>query len=230
MDWQLRNEIVDIGRQVHARGFVAASDGNLSVRAGPDRFLITPSGTSLGRLKPQDIATIDKTGRHLTGAIKPSSEYRLHLAVYEERSDVHAIVHAHPPIANGFTFAGVSLKACVIPEVVASLGDIPTTEYATPSTEEGAIVVRRHIRDHDAVMLQRHGSVTVGRDLLSAYQKLEKLEHSAQVLLTARLLGGAKALSEDEIRKVGQLREQLGIGDAEYVFRACGIGRNDQRT
>jgi L-fuculose-phosphate aldolase len=222
MEWQLRKTIVEIGALVHSHGFVAASDGNISVRLGPDRVLITPSGLSLGRLRPQDMVVIDAAGRALSGARKPSSEYRLHLMIYEERADVRAVVHAHPPVANGFTFAGVSLADCVIPEVVATIGVIPTSEYATPSTVEGANVARGLIRDYDVIMLQRHGSVTVGPTLLDAYHKLEKLEHSAQVLLTARTLGKVQPLSQEEVAKLARLREDMGLGSGKDVFRVCG--------
>jgi L-fuculose-phosphate aldolase len=174
-------------------------------------------------MQPADMVVIDHRGRQLAGRHKTSSEYRLHLAIFEERADVHAIVHAHPPIANGFTFAGAALEACVIPEVVATLGNIPTTEYATPSTQEGADVIRRHIRDHDAVMLQRHGSVTVGPTLLDAYHKLEKLEHTAHVLLVARQLGHVQPLSPDEVSRLANLRESLNLGPGDTVYRACGM-------
>lgn len=223
MEWQLRKQIVAIGKEAHARGLVAASDGNISARLGRDRLLITPSGLSLGRLKIADMVVIDLGGRLLSGHGKASSEYRLHLAVYEERPDVQAIVHAHPPIANGFTFAGQPLQACVVPEVVATLGNIPTTEYATPSTQEGADVIRRYIRDHDAVMLQRHGSVTVGKTIVDAYHKLEKLEHTAQVLLVAHQLGRVQALSANEVARLAELRELLKLGPGADVFRACGL-------
>jgi L-fuculose-phosphate aldolase len=169
---------------------------------------------------------IDGRGRLLSGFNKPSSEYRLHLAIYEERADVPAVVHAHPPVANGFTFAGESLAACVVPEVVATLGNIPTTTYATPSTQEGADVIRAYVRDHDAVMLQRHGSVTVGATLLDAYHKLEKLEHTAQVLLVARQLGRVQPLSADEVARLAALRESLDLGPGADVFRACRLPQN----
>lgn len=223
MEWQLRKQMVEYGRRIADRGLVAATDGNLSVRLTRGRVLITPSGLSLGELRPADMVLIDANGRHLTGDLKRSSEYRLHLTVYEERSDVSAVVHAHPPIANAFTFAGVSLADCVVPEVVATLGRIPTSQYGTPSTEEGPQVARGLIREHDAVMLQRHGSVTVGKTVREAYHKLEKIEHTAQILLAARSLGQVRGLSEDEIRKVAQLREQLGIGSSADVLRACDL-------
>jgi L-fuculose-phosphate aldolase len=209
MEWQLRKAMVEHGARVQAAGLVAASDGNISVRLDRNRFLITPSGLSLGELTARDIVAIDGTGREIAGARKKSSEYRLHLAIYDVRADVQAIIHAHPPTANAFTFAQLSLENCVVPEVAVSLGSIPTTAYATPSTQEGADVIRGVIRDHDAVMLQRHGSVTVG----------------AKVLLAARILGRVQPLSEGEIHKLAHLREEMGLGAADDVLRACGLNR-----
>jgi len=223
MEWQLRKQFVAVGHDVHAQGLVAASDGNISARLGGDRILITPSGKSLGRLEPADMVVIDHQGRKIAGHNKLSSEFRLHLAVYSERSDVQAIVHAHPPIANGFTFANVPLQSCVVPEVVATLGHIPTTPYATPSTQEGADIIRPFIRDHDAVMLERHGSVTVGKTPLDAFQKLEKIEHTARILLVAHQLGHVQALSESEVERLAGLRESLGIGPGEDVYKACNM-------
>ncbi len=220
-DWQLRRDICDIGRRIYDHGFVAATDGNLSVRVMGDRMFITPSGSSLGELRPADLVYMDFDRRILAGPRNPSSELALHVAVYRARPDVAAVVHAHPPTVNAFSFAGVSLADCVIPEVVVSLGSIPTTDYGTPSTDEGPRVIESLIRDHDAIVLQRHGSLTVGPTLLEAYRKLENLEHSAQVLLAARQLGGVKPLSEDELRRLGELRERFGLGSADSIFRAC---------
>ncbi len=226
MEWRLRREMVSVAKRIDERRLVAASDGNISVRIGGGRFgtgriLITPSGIALGSLRPQDIVMIDHKGRLLSGDLKKSSEYRLHLMVYEVRCDVQAVIHAHPPVANAFTFAGVPLDPCIVPEVVATLGRIPTSDYGTPATDEGATVARELIAEHDAIMLQRHGSVTVGESLVSAYHKLEKLEHTAEVLLAAYQLGGPKKLSQEEIEKLGKLREDLGIGAASDVLRAC---------
>lgn len=224
-EWQARKEMVEFGRRTAEHGFVAATDGNISIRLDSGLLLITPSGLSLGELTPQDMVLIDANGRELSGTRRRSSEYLLHLAVFEERRDVRAVLHAHPPVANAFTFAGISLSECVVPEVVATLGKIPTTAYGTPSSPEGPKVARELIRDHDAIMLQRHGSLTVGATLREAYHKLEKIEHTAQVLLAARMLGGVQPLSESEVQKLAGLREQLGLGPGEDVLRACGVRR-----
>jgi L-fuculose-phosphate aldolase len=142
--------------------------------------------------------------------------------VYEVRADVRAVIHAHPPIATAFSIAGVPLDQCVIPEVVFTLGSIPTTEYATPSSPEGAAVVRRYIAKCDALILERHGTVTVGEDVLHAYYKLEKLEHAAQVTLIARQLGHVQTLPPDEVERLMKLREQFGLAGRVYPCRTDG--------
>lgn len=220
-EWHIRRQIVDISKRVYERGFVAATDGNVSGRLSGGRVLVTPGGSCLGELEPTDLACVDMSGRFLGGRGKPTSELSLHLTVYAMRPDVDAVVHAHPPIANAFSFAGQTLEQCVIPEVVAGFGTIPTTEYATPSTEESARVIRDLIGDHDAILLQRHGSLTVGPDLRDAFFKLDKLEHAAQITLAARQLGVVIPLSPDELRRLGEMRERLGIGPAQEIYDAC---------
>jgi len=222
-EWHIRRQMVAIGKRVYDKGFVAATDGNLSQRLTGDRVLISPSGFCLGEMQPTDLVAVDMTGRHLTGPHKPTSELPLHLAAYGLRPDIQAIVHAHPPTANAFSFAGESLEQCVIPEVVVGFGTIPTTAYGTPSCEEGAQVISELIRDHDGLILQRHGTVTVGKCLRDAYFKLEKIEHAAHVTLMARLLGKVIPLSEDELRRLGQTSERLGWGPASAIYNACKV-------
>jgi L-fuculose-phosphate aldolase len=216
-EWQLRRKIVDIARRVHARGFVAATDGNISARAMGDRMFITPSGTCLGELNPADLLYLDFERHVLVGRGRPSSELALHIEVYRRRPDVQAVIHAHPPVTNAFSFAGLSLADPVIPEVVVAFGRIPTTEYATPSSEEGPVVIRELIRNHDVLILQRHGSLTVGTDLSDAYHKLEKLEHAAQTLLAARQLGSVRELSPDELDRLATVAEKLGYGRGRLI-------------
>ncbi|UCG31569.1 MAG: class II aldolase/adducin family protein [Phycisphaerales bacterium] len=216
-EWQLRRKIVDIARRVHAQGFVAATDGNISARAMGDRMFITPSGTCLGELNPADLLYLDFERRVLAGRGRPSSELALHIEVYHQRPDVQAVIHAHPPVTNAFSFAGLSLADPVIPEVVVAFGAIPTTEYATPSSEEGPMVIRGLIRRHDVLILQRHGSLTVGADLSDAYHKLEKLEHAARTLLAARQLGSVRELSPDELDRLATVAEKLGYGRSRLI-------------
>lgn len=223
----LREEIVRVCRLMWEKGFVAASDGNASVRLGGDRLLVTPSGLSKGFLSPSDVVMTDMEGKpvrlfsHGDRGLKPSSEILLHLEVYRQRPDVHAVVHAHPPLAIAFTIAGISLAQCVLPEVVVNLGSIPTTAYATPSTAEGPEVIQGLIRDYDALILDRHGTVTVGPTVFDAYMKLEKIEHLAQVTLAARQLGRVGLLPQEEVRKLVEMRRQkLGL-PPDYQGPGC---------
>ena len=220
-DWQLRREMCEVGRRVHARGLVGGTDGNLSVRVGGDRVLISPSGTCIGMLEPGDFVMIDMAGRALQGTRKPSSERWMHLSAYAERPDIMAALHAHPPITVAFTVAGVAMPQCALPEVILSFGQVPVTAYATPATPEGAVIVRDLIKRHDVLVLDRHGSLTVGASPLDALFKLEKLEHGMQVLLAAHQLGGVRNLPANEIAKLADLRESMGIGRADDVPSSC---------
>jgi len=235
----LREEIVRVCRLMWERDFVAATDGNVSVRVGRDHMLVTPSGMSKGFLSPSDVVMTDMEGTpvqsysHSGASRKPTSEIVLHLEVYRRRRDVQAVVHAHPPLAVAFTIAGISLAQCVLPEVVINLGAVPTTAYATPSTAEGGDVIRDVIADHDALILDRHGSVTVGKTLFDAYMKLEKVEHLARVTLAARQLGRVGLLPQEEVHKLVQMRrEKLGLppdyqGPGCVQCGACGREASD---
>lgn len=223
----LREEVVRVCRMMWEKGFVAASDGNVSVRLGKQRLLTTPSGVSKGFLSAADVVLIDMDGNPVGSAArgakppKPSSEILLHLEVYRQRPDVEAVVHAHPPLAIAFTIAGISLTQCVLPEVIINLGSVPTTAYATPSSPEGPAVIRELIRCHDALIIDRHGSVTVGKSLFDAYMKLEKVEHLAHVTLAARQLGRVSELPPEEVRKlIAARRKSLGL-PAEYEGPGC---------
>ncbi len=206
---ELKNLVCEIGRRLYARGLVAGADGNISVRLPRGRILTTPSGCSKGFMKPEDIVVTGLEGNALGGG-KPSSELRLHLAIYRKRADVSAVVHAHPPKAVAFTLAGASLEQCVMPEVLMYMGTVPTTRYATPASPEGPEVIEELIERHDALLLDRHGAVTVGKDLFQAWERMEKLEHFAEVVLTARQLGAVRTLSTDELARLEHAARQLG--------------------
>ncbi len=228
-EWQLRRELADIARRVYDRGLVAGTDGNVSARAGPDRFLVSPSGSCLGMLDPGDFVLIDGAGRPILGRGKPSSERWMHLAAYAERPDIGAAIHAHPPTTIAFTVAGLTIDPCALPEVILAFGQVPVTAYATPATVEGATVVRELIRRYDALVLDRHGSITVGKSAADAFFKLEKLEHGSHVLFMAHQLGQTRALPPEEIAKLAALREQMGIGRASDVPPACMPGTPQPR-
>lgn len=213
----MREAICEVGRRMYARNLVAATDGNISVRLEDGNFLCTPSAVSKGFMKPEDLVIADSAGNKLEGSGKVTSEFFTHLIAYQERPDMHAVVHAHPPTAIGFTLAGVSMTDCVLPEVVYSLGGVPTTAYATPATKEGGEVLRPLIRECDAVILDRHGTVTIGVDVFDAYYKLEKLEHAAESLLVAHLLGNVRKLSEAETAKLMAVRVAYGVSGRPFV-------------
>ncbi len=226
-EFALREEMVRIGKLMHQKNFVAAGDGNLSARLGPNRLLVTPSGFSKGFLNPEQLLIVDldgnKAGPNLGAArdLVPSSEIRLHLECYRQRTDVQAVIHAHPPYAIACTLAGLSLAKCVLPEVVLDLGTIPTTPYATPASPEGPEMIRSLIPQYDAIMLARHGSVTVGRDLWEAYMRLERVEHSAQVALTANTVQPPLPLPEDAVRKLVALRGRVWTERGRDVCAEC---------
>ena len=208
---RLRADIVEVGRRLHDRGFVASNDGNISVRLDAERLLTTPTGVSKGFMTPDMMVTTDLSGRKLTGDREPSSEILMHLAVYEHRPEIEAVVHAHPPTATGFAVAGIPLDRAVLAEVVTTLGSIPIAEYGTPSTRELADAVRQYIRTHDGLLLANHGALTVAHELFAAYYKMETVEHFARISLVARQLGGERLLSREEVNRLQGLRDRYGI-------------------
>ena len=216
----LRKAICEAGRRLYAKDLVAATDGNISVRLGPGRFLCTPSGVSKGFMAVNDLIVADAKGHKLSGDGKVTSEFSTHLAAYEERPEMNAVVHAHPPKALGFTIAGVSLSDCVLPEVIYTIGGIPTADYATPATPEGAVAIRGLIRKCDALMMDRHGALTIGISVFDALFKMEKIEHAAESLLTARLLGNVRKLDSPEIEKLYKVREAYGVSGRAYPCEA----------
>jgi len=207
----LRADIVEIGRRMYARGYTASNDGNISVRIGADRLLMTPKSVCKGFMTPDMMCVTDLNGKKVSGDRDPSSEALMHLEVYRQRPDVNAVVHAHPPIATGFAVAGIPLDRAVLAEVLTTLGSIPIAEYATPSTAELPEAVRRYIKAHDGMLLANHGALTVGADLYSAYYKMETVEHFAHISLVARLLGRENLISREEVMRLQELRGTYGI-------------------
>ena len=205
----IREQVCEIGRQVYQKGFVAANDGNFSVRLADNRILTTPTGISKGAMRPEQLVVVDMMGRvELGSQSKPSSELLMHLFVYRERPEVGAVVHAHPIHATGFATAGIALDECIAAEIIATLGSVPLAPYGTPSTHELPETLRSHIHRADAMLLANHGVVTMGRDLHEAYFRLERIEHYAQIVLVARQLGGPQLLSQPQVMKLFSLREK----------------------
>ena len=207
---EYRHDIVEIGRRVYAKGYVAANDGNISIRISDDEALVTPTGMSKGFLTTDQLIKVAISGEQIEGYLRPSSELPFHLKVYELRDDVKAIVHAHPPISTAFAVAGIPLDEMILPEMIVSLGCIPIAKYGTPGTDELVEAISEIILSCDAILLANHGALTVGTDVYSAYYKMETMEHTAHINWAARTLGNVNPLGDEELLKLLQLREQLG--------------------
>ncbi len=205
-----RKDIVEVCQRIHARGWISSTDGNVSVRLKKDRILITPTGLHKGYLTEKDLIVTDMEGNLISGSLQPSSEISMHLTCYRERPDIGAVVHAHPTMCVAFSLAGIKLAKCLLPEVVFTLGSIPTADYAPPTTDEVPASIEKYINDHDAIILERHGSLTVGRDVYEAYNTLERMEHVAEMTHHARQLGNVKPLSAEQIEQLQSIGDQRG--------------------
>lgn len=205
---ELRREIIQVCHMLWQKGLVGAADGNVSVRLAEDRFLCTPSGFSKGLLEADQLLVVDwdvepvGPRTEANRDLRPSSEMLLHLEAYRQRPEIQAVVHAHPTTAVALSILGIDIAPCYLPDVVLGLGVIPTTDYATPSSAEGAAVISDLIKRCDALVLRRHGSVTVGSSPLEAYLRLEKLESVAQITKIVHQLGGAPKLPAEEMEKL----------------------------
>ena len=208
-DANLSEQLVAVCRALYQRQLVAALDGNVSVRQGRD-ILTTPSGVSKGFLQSEDLVLVDTEGQVLAGTGQPTSELLLHLEVYRQRPEAMAVIHAHPPVATALTIAGVSLTEGILPEVVLTLGAIPTAPYATTGTPAMAAAIRDLVPRYDAMLLEQHGALTVGRNLWDAYYKMEKVEQAAWTVWLARQLGQARQLPPAEVAKLTALGIERG--------------------
>jgi L-fuculose-phosphate aldolase len=208
---QARADIVEVGRRLWERGYVASNDGNISVRLDEQRLITTPKSVSKGFMTPDMMVITDLDGRKIAGERDPSSELKMHLEVYRNRPDARAVVHAHPPTATGFAVAGIPLDRAVLAEVITTLGSIPIAEYATPSTQELPDVVRKYVKAHDGILLANHGALAIAGDVMSAYYRMETIEHFAKISLVAHTLGRENLLSRDEVARLQGLRGMYGI-------------------
>lgn len=206
----LRLAIIECGRICYSQRLMTSNDGNISVRLKDDQILITASGLSKARLQQDDLLLLDLNGSVLTSGkgLIPSSETPMHLEVYRQRPDVRAVLHAHPVFATALTVAGFDFPSDVLPEVLLTLGEVPTTAYATPSSHEDAEAVRELIKTHDAILLRQHGSLTVGKDLDAALIHLERIEHVAEVFWRAHTLGSVQHITPEARRRLLAVRDQ----------------------
>lgn len=209
-----RQALVEVCARMHQRSYIVARDGNVSVRIGERRMLVTPSGSRKGYMKPEDMVLCDMEGKALAGERgKASSEIAMHVAVYQERPDINAVVHAHPPCAIAHTIAGATLADPLMPEVYCELGEIITIPYTTPTTAQVPDALRGPLKNHVALLMERHGSITIAETLGKAYDRLEILEHTARISMMARTMSGGRVDGLDA-RQLGELR----------VFLGCGLG------
>ena len=204
--WSVARAICEAGRQLAERGLVAGAEGNISARCG-ETVLVTPTGGAKGALAPGDLVEVDLAGNVVRGAGRSSSELGMHLAILALRPDVGGVVHAHPPVATGFAVAGKMLGDGSLAELATLFGTVPVVPYGAPGTPELGERVKPYARRHDALLLANHGAVTVGPTVEAACLRMESLEQGARILLVARLLGGARPLSPEELdRLVGPRR------------------------
>lgn len=208
---QHRKDVCLVGRWMYEREHIVACEGNLSVRLDADRILTTPTCINKGMMSPDDLVVMDMEGRHLRGDRKISSEAGMHLLFYRMRPDVQAVCHAHPCSATGFAAAGLGLDQALLPEIVVGLGKVPLVRYATPGTPDLSAVLESYIPHYDALLLANHGAVTCGPDLLSAFYRMETVEHFAKIMLNAKLAGEPQLLSTREVAKLMAARAKYHV-------------------
>jgi L-fuculose-phosphate aldolase len=218
-----RREICTAGRWIHGRAFVASTDGNISVRLDSRRVLTSPTGISKGLMTPDDLVITDFQGRKLAGRREPSSELAMHLLIYARRPDVHAVCHAHPPIATAHAASGIPLNKALLSELVIALGCIPVAQYGTPGTPELSESLEPLVQNFDAILLANHGVVTSGADLLTAFYRMETVEHFAQVSLASEMLGKQVLLSGRDVEKLLAARARYGTVTAATVTPGCPV-------
>lgn len=211
-----RTLICEVGRRLYQRNYVAANDGNISVRLSDGTILATPTNVSKGYMDEDMLVRLDLEGNLLSPGLRPSSEIKMHIRVYKENASVSGIVHAHPPISTSFAIAGIALDQPISPEAVVNLGVIPIAPYATPSTSEVADSIAPYCNTHTAVLLANHGALTWGNDLMEAYFRMESLEHVAHMtMITNFVIGKVNVLSQNQVDRLAQLREKMGLISAE---------------
>lgn len=209
---EIKNQICDVCSKMWLLGWVAANDGNVSVKLEDGTFIVTPTGISKSFITPDKLVHIDQEGNIMKeNGYRPSSEIKMHLRCYTEREDVGAVIHAHPPVATGYAVANKALDEYSMIETVIAIGSIPVTPYGTPSTYEVPDAIAPYLGEHDVVLLQNHGALAVGLDLLTAYYRMETLELFAKISLNAHLLGGAQEISRENIDRLISMRKAYKV-------------------
>src|SRR5437899_4547064 len=224
---EYREDICQIGRLVFQKGWVAANDGNITIRMDAERILATPTGVCKGLMHPDDLIIVDMKGNKISGRAERTSEIAMHTTVYGLRPDIKAVVHAHPPVATGYATAGRQLNLALLPEVVIGLGCVPLAAYGLPGTDALTEPMLPLIPKYDALMMANHGAVCYGEDVFKAYFKMETMEHFARISLVAELLGGPKTLPREEVNKLLDSRTRYGVKAKSAGEPGCPLAAED---
>ena len=220
---ELRQDIIEIGRLVYQKGWVAANDGNITVRLDAERVLATPTGVSKGMMHPDDLIVVDMQGNKLSGRKECTSEVAMHMKIYDMRPDIHSVLHAHPPVATGFATAGRPLNLALLPEVIIGLGCVPLADYGLPGTPALTEPLLPYIPKYDAIMMGNHGAVAYGEDVYKAFFRMETVEHFARISLVAELLGGPTVLPRVEVEKLFDSRTRYGVKARAGIEPGCPV-------
>jgi L-fuculose-phosphate aldolase len=226
---KIKQDMCEIGRRIYAKGFAAANDGNITVRIGENEVLCTPTMHCKGFLKPEDISTVDMTGKQIAGTKKRSSEALLHLEIYKQRADVKSVVHCHPPHACAFAIAREPIPQCVLPEVEVFLGDVPITKYETPGGQAFADTVLPFVQKTNVIILANHGTVSYGENVERAYWWTEILDAYCRMLMLAKGLGRVNYFDEGKERELLDLKQKWGWSDPRNTdeYKNCDVCAND---
>jgi len=224
---ELRQDIVEIGRYVWQKGWIAANDGNITIRLDENRVLCSPTGVCKGLMQPEDLIIVDMQGRKLEGRLEGTTEIAMHLAVYNLRPDIKSVLHAHPPVATGFATAGRPLNLALLPEIIIGLGCIPLAGYGLPGTPALIEPMLPLIPKYDALLMGNHGVVSYGEDVFKAFFRMESVEHFARITLVAELLGGPTVLPRDEVQKLVDARQRYGVKVRSAGVAGCPLSAEE---
>src|SRR6266853_2014326 len=208
---QRREELAQTGRKMYESGWMAANDGNITIRLDEKRILATTTGVCKGQMHPDQLLICDNDGNKISGQRDRTTEMAMHIAIYRVRPDIHAVVHAHPPISTGFAVAGRALNLGLMPELIVSMGSVPLAEYRLPGTPALVEGMLPYIPKYNAILLANHGAVCYGENVAEAYARMETLEHLARIALVAEMLGGPRVLPRVEIEKLFEARARYGV-------------------
>ena len=227
---ELRQQIVAVGKLVFKKGWVAANDGNISIRLDENRILVTPTGVSKGMMNAEELIVCDLAGTKLCGRRECTTEIAMHTTIYRLRPDVFSVVHAHPPVSTGFAAAGRPLNLAVLPEVIVGLGCVPLAAYGLPGTPELSETMLPFIPKYDAILLENHGVVCSGEDVWKAFFRMETVEHFARITFVAEMMGGAKVLPRAEVQKLFDSRARYGVKTRATFEPGCPVVAEDLAT